>query len=106
MSKHTPGPWIAEENSKGLCGSVIAKIGYDDVQIASVTAWKHKPSFGKPSDMPSLAEGHANQRLIAAAPEMLEALEYLKNNAFAGQSHYADWESIISPVIAKARGKL
>jgi hypothetical protein len=58
MSTHTPGPWRIEEQQGG---------------------WRVEPSgiwIGSSTARPR-AENEANARLIAAAPEMAEALECL-----------------------------
>lgn len=64
MSKHTPGPWIACEyggygDYDGKCRVVLGEGG--DIRTAVVLGF----------DTP---ENEANARLIAAAPELLEAL--------------------------------
>lgn len=72
MSKHTPGPWIADvaldqmfKESPGLeiFSATKTKIG-DNQFIANIGA------LGQ-----SKEEKKANANLISAAPEMLEALE-------------------------------
>ena len=62
MSAHTPGPWIASEpNGKG-------------------NGWRVGPAWlGERAWSPETA---ADARLIAAAPEMLEALEKLLEDAY------------------------
>lgn len=65
-SKHTPGPWRIFETDHG---SKIIGIGSEDgagVADAGFGLW------GGDSD-----EARANARLVAAAPELLEALKYL-----------------------------
>lgn len=89
-ASHTPGPW-------GICPSFggnpdafsISVVG-DDRLIA--TAWDRTPF-----DEANPAE--ANARLIAAAPELLEALEYLVS--LGG----GDCLDIARAAIAKARGE-
>lgn len=54
MSKHTPGPWARY-------GSIIRSIACNDRKIADVRVIDD--------------EGQANARLMAAAPDLLEALE-------------------------------
>jgi hypothetical protein len=61
MSKHTPGPWKVSHEANGQW-TIFAE-NYD------VTSIPDDPDYGRPSEDP------ANARLIAAAPEMLEALK-------------------------------
>lgn len=61
-SKHTPGPWEYAENSANNFDVFGAG---DTVEVAVVWGL----------DDPLKAEREANARLIAAAPELLEALE-------------------------------
>ncbi len=61
---HTPGPWYAHMNGEG---SFCIKAGTDyDISptLASRSKWKSDAE-----------RSNANARLIAAAPELLEALE-------------------------------
>lgn len=64
MSKHTPGPWEIERYSDGLIQIVgNARIVSDDEEIVTTV-------------VEAVARGdEANARLIAAAPELLEALQ-------------------------------
>lgn len=57
--KHTPGPWTAEH---GIYGSIVCKDGKSMIAV-----WPE--ALGGP-EFPH----EANARLIAAAPELLEAL--------------------------------
>lgn len=61
MSKHTPGPWRVEE-----WDGVPLRITTDSVIVARVE-W----------DQPIADEDEANARLIAAAPDLLEAAQNL-----------------------------
>lgn len=68
MSKHTQGPWAATSNDhpeQGVYGS-----GY---RIAKMTGGE-------------IQRDHANARLIAAAPELLEALKDLVNNGIGTEA--------------------
>ncbi|MBT7307101.1 MAG: hypothetical protein HN842_02735 [Gammaproteobacteria bacterium] len=73
--KHTPAPWITDT---GTDGAVIYKL--DEATIATV-----------PMD---LLCHEANARLIAAAPELLEALEHLVKITY----DYGDTRDRNSPV--------
>lgn len=57
MSKHTPGPWTFEAGGHGNCGMIVGK-------TSVVCDFVDDPK-------------EADARLIAAAPELLEALEEL-----------------------------
>lgn len=107
-SKHTPGPW-GMETVRTSCG-VCHKVG----------PWPHKWRVGDSmsaciyDDYPSPPEGTdtmlANARLIAAAPELFEALDlarkYMKlclgSSFWDGPNPYP----IIDAALAKARGEV
>jgi hypothetical protein len=60
--KHTPGPWtIRQENQRGIYGNILIQ------DSNSHTIAELVPSNRR--------RGKADARLIAAAPELLEALE-------------------------------
>jgi len=63
MSGHTPGPWTAFQSTASFF-DVVKGNGEYDPSVASVWA-----SEGRPAG--------ANARLIAAAPDLLEALRIL-----------------------------
>lgn len=67
MSKHTPGPWVLHvaENGRGTISAITRCAGMD--HIAEV--------YGANGE-----ERGANARLIAAAPEMLETLTWIRDN--------------------------
>jgi hypothetical protein len=68
-AKHTPGPWEVEDiTSQGAMVYRRIKTSKDE-PVGSVSAYK----LSKKRD----AEAEANARLIAAAPELLEALEMM-----------------------------
>lgn len=62
MSKHTPGPWFVD-------GLIVSAAGKGSVGFA------YGPSFAERSEVGR--ESLANARLIAVAPELLEALQML-----------------------------
>jgi hypothetical protein len=59
MTQHTPGPWEFLPPDDGNCGAITAKTGW-------ICDFAEEPS-------------DANARLIAAAPDLLEALKNLVN---------------------------
>jgi len=73
-AQHTPGPWeIGDRDIYGADGFAVAE--FDGVFIArNADPAKHPSEPGQCVDR-SPDEVSANARLIAAAPELLEALE-------------------------------
>ena len=93
MSKHTPGPW------KAVFSGVAAQI--DCMEIAEVSHMRVIPASG---GWPTPGEPEVDARLIAAAPELLEALI----NANARMCDLPPTDPIIAQVraaIAKATGE-
>lgn len=111
MSKHTPGAWNLQtvRTQVGVChkiGPFPAK--REGLPERHACLYADYPSNGNPADL----ELEANARLIAAAPELLDALERLQNCAYnIGGEHVTDWQQLIDAAdfaqeaIAKARGK-
>lgn len=94
MSKqqHTPGPWRIEDKERILSDCPEFRIMCSDGYIAGVDSTR--------------AENAANARLIAAAPELLEALEAIIASADAGNA--AILNRLLDQAraaIAKARGE-
>lgn len=91
MSKHTPGPWAVNP----LCAQVDAFDGKDgDPLPVCQLLW--------PTDRRTEATTEANACLIAAAPDLLEALHKVANNW--GDLHPKDLHQIRA-AIAKAEGR-
>jgi hypothetical protein len=63
MTKHTPGPWVRDDES------IYAPDGSAWKQVAEIPNWRTNPGEVL------TAEDNANALLIADAPAMLEALE-------------------------------
>jgi hypothetical protein len=78
MNKHTPGPW-RYDYAPGFCGELLAANGTTLAEFVS-----------EPSE--------ANARLIAAAPELLEALQGLLRGIANGPD-----EANAAMLVAKAR---
>ena len=69
MTKHTPGPWDVQ--NKGVLGTRSAR--HEVVQGINVSGEKNLPTIVR---MPDLSyRSYANARLIAAAPDLLVAVE-------------------------------
>lgn len=96
--KHTPPPWVVQDWSKDMrvVGNLHVIVGADGTPPAFVPAWD-RPA---PGEVDGTDEARANARLIAAAPEMYEALEEVirkceqfKNNG-ANANDYRHVQSI------------
>lgn len=105
MTKHTPGPWGGEQRHPEWPDVTVAYVtaaspnGYN-IEVAAL--------FGG-SDPNERLEVEANARLMAAAPELLEALKYalpMVEKWTHTQGDIATWrESVLAPIraaIAKA----
>ena len=89
---HTPGPWHAQCDpchydtlSEIRGGSTERRNNLPQQLMVSVGGWA------------SWQEQEANARLIAAAPDMLEALRFLRDNY--------DVADVVDPIITKATGE-
>jgi len=105
MSKHTLGPWsiFTDEKHKHNAGieadgfSIIC-IGYPDEKLAMDDSGVH----GRTEE-----EAQANARLIAAAPDLLEALEaIMDSDLWEWNGSAAFWlQDKVKAAIAKAKGE-
>jgi hypothetical protein len=87
MSKHTPGPWEVGYHDKHGQRTVLSQ------HIEICTCWHH--SVGAIEK-----EMEANARLIAAAPELLAALQMVMS--LYGDGFAADAQAYARAAIAKA----
>ena len=73
MNEHTPGPWSVRRWSwpTEVTGSIHQVISADRFPTAFVPAWDEP----NPGEVEASEEAKANAHLIAAAPELLEALQ-------------------------------
>lgn len=93
MNKHTPGPWKVGNSHSNY----IINHQYGD------------GSWGYLMSLSSVVHGEAeeaNAKLIAAAPELLEALERVSTFFESSESYSQEWrlKQELGLVIAKARG--
>ncbi len=119
MSGHTPGPWAVEDiganclSIKALGGVPVGDGASDYYQrIGSATQRDPHPRFQGGIDRKVTA---ANARLMAASPEMLEALKSAKSTLVAFKffpGHGNGWEEhdeaalqAVDAAIAKAEGQ-
>ena len=97
-AQHTPGPWEFEESVNG--GFDITATRHDNGRPCVIAAREQWGSYAKTSK--------ANGRLIAAAPELLEALEgvlpYLEEDP-DDEGDYNDRVRAAVAAIAKAKGE-
>ncbi|WP_429941841.1 hypothetical protein [Achromobacter xylosoxidans] len=101
-TNHTPGPWTLEtvRTVSGFChkvGPFPARREGGDPRHACL--YSDYPSESNPADQELLA----NARLIAAAPELLKALEAIVNDPYV--SALGSLGIRAKRVIAKARGE-
>ena len=92
MMSHTPGPWKVAEN---LFGNTASYEVYANVETKSGKGGYTRICQITPRDQ------KANARLIAAAPELLEALEKCLGFVVAHPQFTEDLRNLI----AKARGE-
>ena len=91
-TKHTPGPWKQYRDSRG------------NVRIQGNVAGGPVAFIEEMNNTGGTPQDHANARLIAAAPELLEELSKLANKVFGychGEPSEEDRLRIIA-LIAKA----
>jgi hypothetical protein len=93
QGKHTPGPWEVKRSGSGYPYQVHAPNGN---HVKDVTRWAS-------ISVPSLPEGEANARLIAAAPDLLAIVRAVDgHHAIPADSHLGER---IRAAIAKATGE-
>lgn len=112
MTAHTPGPWsvphFADDDVKCNCAYVLSE-GYAGA-VADVRIGNGRPIGDGGNDCPPLEEAKANAHLIAAAPEMFEALTlargHLGDLALRGEHIPSGVFKEIDAALSKARPSL
>ena len=98
MSQHTPGPWFASEVT-----------GDEEPCYISAHRWESLAKVYGNEEADFAQEGRANARLIAAAPELLEALHLMVEALQPAEVDFVDYERIAMEkaraAIKKARGE-
>ena len=101
MSKHTPGPWLIEAQNSHT-GAIATVHNTTDVWVEIWSENWIVTGMGP-------EEQSANARLIAAAPDLLEALKRLSDQCdrmrLLGQ-HMTDAEESAKTAITKATGEI
>jgi len=95
-AKHTPGPWVILLDDDAI--EIVGNADERSVPVADIMLDEHT-SFA-----PQMIEAVANANLIAAAPDLLEALENLLavHEGQGGTKYHAG--DIARAAIAKAKG--
>ena len=93
-AQHTPGPWWVRTDA-GIPLQIMGSATEKDPQYNPVTR------RGTTFIAPASDEAMANARLIAAAPELLDALQNLENDDGKIPEHA--WK-LVQDAIAKAKG--
>ncbi len=103
MSKHTPGPWRVSESDRH-CNGVTAEAGTVTVfnhGTESISDFVAQPAHGHSCQVGSNA--HANMRLIAVAPELLELVKSFYE--YAGRvcpQNLSKFEAVLAKVEGKS----
>ena len=87
---HTLGPWKAQSIKGDNSNLVYKRIMAGDKPVAFAGVYKHP-------------NAEANARLIAAAPDLLEACKAARE--FISRSNKLDWDNGITPILDKAIAK-
>lgn len=102
MSEHTPGPWRVASDQNSVGKTVWA----GDLPVAICSPMRVFLASRQTAQMTG-AEASANARLIAAAPELLEALKEVRDRFFPVDQPERDrdlmWERV-NAAIAYAEG--
>lgn len=103
MNKHTPGPWVVEDDDSFADCDLIPIGAVDGARICDVTAGFLDDEC---EEMAITEETRANARLIAAAPTMLEALKDMVNMYVelvnSGDAGFWDPEKVPQVIQARA----
>ena len=101
-AKHTPGPWMCPTKNAAKHGFPRWDVGHQDGDFLG--------SIARVSAKSTPDERQANARLIAAAPDLLAALNMLALDVAALKTRYGETqqthgEDLARAAIAKAEGR-
>lgn len=105
MSAHTPGPWSLETvaTSCGSCHKIGPFPGSGHRPEVHACVYADGVRIGIDDSMPVAQELLANARLIAAAPDLLDAVRYAIDNP---DFDSAEFDRLARIAVAKATGEL
>jgi len=113
-NKHTPGPWETTGTKKLYIEPINMKVRWDwfsdDCKRCNMTKSSDINEGSQIYNPRKLKEAQANARLIAAAPELLEACKYVvkwhrENDSGEGELYGLDFVTTCIGAIAKATGE-
>jgi len=103
-ASHTPGPWVAEHNNNEVQTRFVR---HEEKSYATIAKVESIEVYTTPDSVRTHSEVAANLNLIAAAPELLAALETaLRHMEIEHGDRSGDFEAITGAraAIAKSRG--
>ncbi len=106
ISSHTPGPWKVGNGDIFADGNETSD--FDDIVICAIGQSGGGRSHEYAVVKAHKPEGRANARLIAAAPELLEALKEIRRVGDDKMAFASEWAAAVAKAdaaISKAEGR-
>ena len=97
---HTPGPWIVRDDEMDYACPIIDSASVGRGYYASIATATQRDPHPREGGGISIATARANARLIAAAPDLLAALEKAVERCDEPEA----WSADARAAIAKATG--